>query len=117
MVHAFSGLSAQAHAADAAQQFGPPPATGGELGQLDRVAVAATAGGTSALISSPAELIMIQQQRTGESLGSAARRVVSAYGVRGLYRGFVSPSTDPLLCTHAFAVHMPHGGAGHLQQN
>jgi Mitochondrial carrier protein len=52
--------------------------------------VAAAAGGTSALVSTPAELLMIQQQRTGDSLAGAARRVVNKYGLRGLYRGFVS---------------------------
>lgn len=64
---------------------------GGELSQLDRVAVAAVAGGTSALVSTPAELLMIQQQRTGDSLAGAARRVISTYGLKGLYRGFVRP--------------------------
>ncbi len=33
---------------------------------------------------------MIQQQRTGGSLSGEFRRVASIYGVRGLYRGFVS---------------------------
>lgn len=62
---------------------------GGELTQLNRVAVAAVAGGTSALVSTPAELLMIQQQRSGDSLPGAARRVVNTYGIRRLYRGFV----------------------------
>lgn len=33
---------------------------------------------------------MIQQQRTGGSLSGEFRRAASTYGVRGLYRGFVS---------------------------
>ena len=64
--------------------------TGHDLGQAERVVVAASAGATSALVSSPAELIMIQQQRTGGSLSGEARRMVATYGLRGLYRGFVS---------------------------
>lgn len=37
----------------------------GKLGQAEKIGVAALAGATSSLISSPAELLMIQQQRSG----------------------------------------------------
>ncbi len=40
-------------------------AGGGQLGQAERIAVAATAGAISSAVSAPAELHMIQQQRTG----------------------------------------------------
>ena len=55
----------------------------------------AGAGMVSASVSCPAELLMIQQQRTGDSLAGAARRVVNKYGLRGLYRGFVRLLTLP----------------------
>ena len=45
------------------------------------------AGASSAALSCPAELLMIQQQSTGESLVVAARRT----GLRQLYRGLVRP--------------------------
>ena len=45
------------------------------------------AGASSAVLSCPAELLMIQQQSTGESLVVAARRT----GLRQLYRGLVRP--------------------------
>ncbi|KAK9843463.1 hypothetical protein WJX81_004159 [Elliptochloris bilobata] len=53
------------------------------LSPAERIGAALTAGATSAVLSCPAELLMIQQQRTGESLLVAARRV----GLRQLYRG------------------------------
>jgi len=51
-----------------------------------RAGAAFAAGAASSSISTPAELLMIQQQRTGESLWVAARRV----GMRQLYRGLVT---------------------------
>ena len=61
---------------------------------------------------------MIQQQRTGDSVAGAARRVVSTYGLRGLYRGFVS-GFDPapedrliMLAISMVAVAHMHSCAG-----
>lgn len=51
--------------------------------------MAAAAGVASSAISSPAELLMIQQQRSGDSLAGAAQRVWSTYGLKGMYRGIV----------------------------
>ncbi len=48
------------------------------------------AGAVSSLISCPAELLMIQQQRTGQPLSAVARRIVGGAGLSGLYRGLVS---------------------------
>lgn len=50
---------------------------------------ASGAGAASALVGCPAELLMIQQQKTGEPLTGAVRRIASQYGVLGLYRGLV----------------------------
>lgn len=52
---------------------------------------AAGAGAASALVGCPAELLMIQQQKTGQRLLTEARRTVSELGVLGLYRGLVRP--------------------------
>ena len=47
-------------------------ATGHKQTQAAQLVVAAGAGGASSLISCPAELIMIQQQKTGRSLMTEA---------------------------------------------
>jgi len=49
---------------------------------------AGSAGVFSGLASGPAELIMILQQRTGQSLGATASQIMKADGAMGLYRGF-----------------------------
>ena len=63
------------------------------------------AGASSAVLSCPAELLMIQQQSTGESLAVAARRT----GLRQLYRGLVCPG-HIVICVHSCALfQLAHG--------
>lgn len=57
---------------------------------------AAGAGAASALVGCPAELLMIQQQKSGQPLLAEARRMVSDYGALGLYRGLVRHLASPL---------------------
>ncbi|KDO26708.1 hypothetical protein SPRG_20507 [Saprolegnia parasitica CBS 223.65] len=54
---------------------------------LGRIGTAMIAGGLSSLLSSPAELVMTLQQRTGQPLGATVRSVVETHGVTRLYRG------------------------------
>ena len=54
------------------------------------VTLNALAGATSALLSCPAELVMIQQQRTGHALREELREIGGRYGYSKLYRGLVS---------------------------
>lgn len=48
------------------------------------------AGSSSSLLGCPAELIMIQQQKSGRGLIQEASQYVSKFGARQLYRGLVS---------------------------
>ena len=52
------------------------------------------AGATSALISCPAELIMIQQQMHGTTLASAFRTFLQEHGILRMYRGLVRVHRD-----------------------
>ena len=64
--------------------------TGRDSGQAGQIAIAVAAGSTSSLVSGPAELVMIQQQRNARPLMTEARAYVRAHGLLGLYRGIVS---------------------------
>lgn len=64
--------------------------TGRDSGQLGQVGIAMAAGSTSSLVSGPAELIMIQQQRNARPLMTEAKAYISRHGLLGLYRGLVS---------------------------
>ena len=64
--------------------------TGKDSNQAGQVAVAVAAGSTSSLISTPAELIMIQQGRNQRALMTEARSYIGRHGLTALYRGFVS---------------------------
>jgi len=68
--------------------------TGGEnraLTHYEMVGAAAAGGGLSGLICGPLELMMIQQQRHGGSLGSTVSRLVNGVGGVGTFsRGIVS---------------------------
>lgn len=59
----------------------------GELSGGQKFAAAAVAGGVSGLIASPSELIIIQQQRSGRTLGVEARAFFSNYKLPSIYRG------------------------------
>eukprot|EP00729_Bicosta_minor_P023091 gene23091-16511_t len=61
-------------------------------GELQKLAVAIGAGAISSLIVTPAELIMISQQRLGGSVASTLKDVWSTSGLRGMMRGF-APTT------------------------
>ncbi|KAL3692965.1 hypothetical protein R1sor_006616 [Riccia sorocarpa] len=60
-----------------------PPSSG------QRAGFACTAGVVSAMISGPAELVMIQQQKTGASLLAQFKMIVSEHGALALTRGLV----------------------------
>ncbi len=59
----------------------------GELSPVMKIATSGAAGMISSLVSAPAELVMIQQQRTGASLGATFKSLVSTKGPAVLYRG------------------------------
>ena len=64
--------------------------TGGEdrpLGKGEKVAAGFAGGALSGFVCAPMELIMIQQQRFGASLFSAASRIVTEKGALTLFRG------------------------------
>lgn len=71
--------------------------TGKDTSQAGQVAIAVAAGSTSSLISTPAELIMIQQGRNQRALMTEARSYISRHGLTALYRGFVSIITTHTL--------------------
>ncbi len=72
-----------------------------EGSQGAQIASAAAAGAASALISSPAELVMIQQQKHGGGLAETAARLVRERGLAGMYRGLVRGRSDVLALTLA----------------
>jgi len=53
----------------------------------EKVAAGFMGGALSGVICAPMELVMIQQQRFGTSLVSAAGRIISEYGAPTLFRG------------------------------
>jgi len=60
-----------------------------EGSQAGQIAAAAAGGACSAVISGPAELVMIQQQKHGGGLGETAARLFRERGLAGMYRGVV----------------------------
>lgn len=62
---------------------------GEDLSQGSRIAVAASAGACSSLIGSPAEMVMIQQQRKGGGLLDTAKQLLNTRGLAVYGRGMV----------------------------
>jgi len=56
------------------------------LTDAQKIGCAAMGGCASSLFSCPAELTILQQQKTGDTLGTTLRRITSQYGVTSLYR-------------------------------
>lgn len=77
------------------------------LTQLDTVGCAALGGAISSVFSSPSELVQIQQQRTGLSLGAAVRSVVQQHGALTLYRGWTPMLVRESIYTAAYLGLMP----------
>lgn len=46
-------------------------------------------GATAAIFASPVELVMIQQQNFGGNIYHTSQRVITTYGVRGIFRGLL----------------------------
>jgi hypothetical protein len=61
----------------------------GELSGGQKLIAAAAAGAASGLIACPSELIIIQQQRTGHTLGAQTREFFASYAPPSIYRGLV----------------------------
>jgi hypothetical protein len=64
--------------------------TGGEprkLSSAEKILTGFMGGAISGFLCAPMELVMIQQQRHGESLVHQTRRILTNYGVTGLFRG------------------------------
>lgn len=80
---------------------------GREPGMAGRVAVAMGAGATSALISCPAEFLVIQQQRTGQPLRVEAARVLRALGPLSLYKGLGATVVRASLYTASYMIALP----------
>ena len=74
-----------------------------EGSQGGQIASAAAAGACSAIISGPAELVMIQQQKHGGGLGETAARLFRERGLAGMFRGTVrgwAPTCVPEHCLY-----------------
>lgn len=63
---------------------------GDEPQKAERLASAAIAGAASGLLSCPAEMIIMHQQKTGLGIVGQFKQLVNQYGARSLYRGVVS---------------------------
>ncbi|KAG0575421.1 hypothetical protein KC19_5G002800 [Ceratodon purpureus] len=61
----------------------------GPLTTMDRTGIGLAAGAVSAVVSSPSEVIMIQQQKTGLSILSQVRYLCHHHGWLSLGRGFI----------------------------
>lgn len=77
-------------------------ALGEDVSELGRIGAAAGAGAASALVGCPAELLMIQQQKSGQPLLAEARRIVSQYGALGLYRGMTATTIRETVYTGSY---------------
>ncbi|KAK9916384.1 hypothetical protein WJX75_002075 [Coccomyxa subellipsoidea] len=77
-------------------------ALGKDISELGKVGAAAGAGAASALVGCPAELLMIQQQKTGQRLLTEARRIVSELGALGLYRGLTATTIRESVYTGSY---------------
>lgn len=62
----------------------------GEISELARTSTATVAGAISGVVTAPAELLMIQQQKWGGSLGDRLRVIVNEHGALSLAKGMVS---------------------------
>ncbi|GFR52575.1 hypothetical protein Agub_g15168 [Astrephomene gubernaculifera] len=60
-----------------------------ELTGLERFGCASVAGAVSAFIASPSELIIIQQQKSGRSLGAEASHFMKVHGSAAIVRGLL----------------------------
>ena len=60
-----------------------------EMSSAGRIGAATAAGIASAFISTPAELVMIQQQKHGRTLFAELQQIVAKHGLLHLYRGMV----------------------------
>ena len=78
-----------------ALEKGLKTANNGVLDKPSQIAIAAMAGASSSLLGCPAELLMIQQQKSGHSLVQQASQFIAKHGVSQLYRGFVSHCSPP----------------------
>ncbi|GAB4817787.1 hypothetical protein N2152v2_004833 [Parachlorella kessleri] len=109
------GMNALANFPITAVQFGASRllvqayerATGQKPGSLARVGVAMGAGATSALLSCPAELLVIQQQKTGLTLSAAAGGVLRDHGLLKLYKGLSSTAIRGALYTASYMAALP----------
>ncbi len=63
-----------------------------EMTDTETMGSALLGGALSAVYTSPAELVMIQQQNFGGSAPSTLKRIVSTTGITGLSRGFFAAS-------------------------
>ncbi|KXZ48758.1 hypothetical protein GPECTOR_25g342 [Gonium pectorale] len=61
----------------------------GDLTGLERFGSAAVAGAVSAFIASPSELIIIQQQKSGRSLGAETSHFFKTHGATSVVRGLI----------------------------
>ena len=59
------------------------------MGASEQMGVAAAAGAVSAMVVSPAELVMITQQRVGGTMTGAISEIWATQGLSGLMRGIV----------------------------
>jgi len=69
------------------------------LTEQERLLAAAIAGAASAFVSTPAELLMIQQQKTGKSLLLTAGEVKKNFGLRIFYKGLLPTAIRESLFT------------------
>ena len=85
----------------------------GEISELACTATATVAGAISGVVTAPAELLMIQQQKWGGSLMERLRAVTQEHGALSLGKGMVSSSStcfflsdDRRLCLRSSLTHV-----------
>lgn len=76
-----------------------------ELNEFEQLLSAVLAGAASALVQSPCQLVEVNQSNHGSSMLATARRVVSQYGLLGLYRGYTMGATrEGIFCSSYMAI-------------
>lgn len=112
---ASDAIEAVEAAADAVAAATPDPTDGGDrLSPAAAAAVAATAGAASAILTAPAEHMIVVQQAKALSLPAAARALAASAAVRGVthpWRGFWATAGRDALYTAAY-MGVAGSGAG-----
>eukprot|EP00698_Gefionella_okellyi_P004937 TRINITY_DN14560_c0_g1_i1.p1 TRINITY_DN14560_c0_g1~~TRINITY_DN14560_c0_g1_i1.p1 ORF type:complete len:282 (-),score=38.92 TRINITY_DN14560_c0_g1_i1:169-1014(-) len=77
------------------------------LTQGQKTTCALMAGAIAAVVASPAELIILRQQRMGQSIAQAGRDILASRGITGFARGFIPTAGRDALFSFGYIAGAP----------